>query len=79
MGVRALVKAEQASLTSSELTSAAAGLMASEPEGLLQRIIAHFQHLFSCPSLETILPTMSQVLQITYFVQPLFGAPKPWT
>lgn len=61
VGVRELVEAEQASQISAELRGAAAGLMASEPEGLLQRIIAHFQHLFSCSSLDAVLPTMSQV------------------
>ncbi|KAK9857180.1 hypothetical protein WJX84_007612 [Apatococcus fuscideae] len=61
VGVRALVEGEQAWQASSELVSAAEGLIASEPQGLLQRVIAHFQHLFSCSSLDAVLPTMSQI------------------
>ena len=60
--VRQLVEFECSSLAAADTIAAAEGIVAADPDLLLHRIVAHFQHLFDCPSLEGILPALNQVL-----------------
>lgn len=46
------VSSEAASLAAQEVLSAAKGVMASQPEGLLQRLVAHVQKLLDARELE---------------------------
>eukprot|EP00884_Botryococcus_braunii_P006226 jgi/Botrbrau1/15604/Bobra.0264s0004.1 len=58
--VRQLVAAERSSLEAAD-TIAAAQEAVEGGNSLLARIVAHFQHLFSCPSLPSVLPAINQV------------------
>ena len=59
--VRQLVEHERNSLAAADTIAAAEHVVASQPDVLLHRIVAHFQHLFSCPRLEGVLPALNQV------------------
>lgn len=59
--VRQLVEHERNSLAAADTIAAAEQVVAAEPDVLLHRIVGHFQHLFSCPRLEGVLPALNQV------------------
>lgn len=59
--VRHLVEYERSSLAAADTIKAAQGVVASQPDTLLHRIVSQFQHLFDCPRLEGVLPAMNQV------------------
>ena len=59
--VQQLVEHERNSLAAADTIAAAEQVVASQPDVLLHRIVAHFQHLFSCPRLEGVLPALNQV------------------
>ena len=59
--VRQLVEHERNSLAAADTIAAAQEVVASQPDVLLHRIVAHFQHLFSCPRLDSVLPALNQV------------------
>ena len=59
--VRHLVEYERNSLAAADTIAAAEGVVAAQPDVLLHRIVAQFQHLFDCPRLEGVLPTLNQV------------------
>ena len=59
--MRHLVEYERSSLVAADTIAAAEGVVAADPDLLLHRIVAQFQHLFDCPRLEGILPALNQV------------------
>ena len=59
--VRHLVEYERNSLAAADTIAAAEGVVAAQPEVLLHRIVAQFQHLFDCHRLEGVLPALNQV------------------
>lgn len=59
--VRQLVDVERAALGTQETLKAAEGLVASQPDVLVHRIVHHFMHLFDCARMEGVLPRMNQV------------------
>ncbi|KAK9820170.1 hypothetical protein WJX72_007055 [[Myrmecia] bisecta] len=59
--VRHLVDQERHSLQAADTIAAAKDLLQAQPEVLLHRIVAHFQHLFDCRQLDGVLPAMNQV------------------
>lgn len=59
--VRHLVEYERSSLAAADTIAAAEGVVAADPDLLLHRIVAQFQHLFDCPRLEGVLPALNQV------------------
>ena len=59
--VRELVEAEHRRAAAADTIAAAEGLVRGDAEGLLQRIVAYFQELFSVPQMEGVLTAMSQV------------------
>ena len=59
--VRDLVESEHRSAALVDTLAAAEGLARSDGEGLLQRIVSHFQQLFSVPSIQGALPAMNEV------------------
>lgn len=52
--------AERSSLEAAD-TIAAAQEAVEGGSSLLARVVAHFQHLFACPTLEGVLPALNQV------------------
>lgn len=64
--VQALVKKEQLRAAAADTIAAAEGLVSTNAEALLERIVAHFQHLFSVQRLEGVLPAMNQVHRTTH-------------
>ena len=58
----ALVEAEHRSAALADTLAAAERLARGDGEGLLRRIISHFQHLFAVPSIEGVLTAINQVL-----------------
>ncbi len=61
LAVQSLVQVEARAAAAGVALSAAEGLLASQPEELLQRIVRHFQKLFDCAQLEAVLPVMNKV------------------
>lgn len=59
--VRHLVEYERNSLAAADTIAAAEGVVAAQPDVLLHRIVAQFQHLFDCHRLEGVLPALNQV------------------
>lgn len=59
--VRDLVEVEHRSAALVDTLAAAEGLARTDGEGLLQRIVSHFQQLFSVPRIHGVLPAMNQV------------------
>ena len=59
--VRALVDAEHRSAALADTLAAAERLARGDGEGLLQRIVSHFQNLFAVPSIEGVLTAINQV------------------
>jgi len=59
--VRNLVEAQQRSATITDTLAAAEGLVRGDGEGLLQRILSHFQQLFAVPRIEGVLTAINQV------------------
>lgn len=59
--VRHLVEYERTSLAAADTIAAAEGAVAAQPDVLLHRIVAQFQHLFDCHRLEGVLPALNQV------------------
>lgn len=59
--VKHLVEYERSSLAAADTIAAAEGVVAADPDLLLHRIVAQFQHLFDCPKLEGVLPALNQV------------------
>jgi hypothetical protein len=59
--VRHLVEYERNSLAAADTIAAAEGVVAAQPDVLLHRIVAQFQHLFDCHHLEGVLPALNQV------------------
>ena len=59
--VRELVEAEHRRAAAADTMAAAESLVRGDGEGLLQRIVAYFQELFSVPQMEGVLTAMSQV------------------
>ena len=59
--VRELVEAEHRRAAAADTMAAAESLVRGDGEGLLRRIIAYFQELFSVPQMEGVLTAMSQV------------------
>lgn len=64
--MRHLVEYERSSLAAADTIAAAEGVVAADPDLLLHRIVAQFQHLFDCPRLEGILPALNQVPSARY-------------
>ena len=60
--VRALVEAEHRSAVLADTLAVAERLARGDGEGLLQRIVSHFQHLFAVPSIEGVVTAINQVL-----------------
>ena len=60
--VMELVEAEHRRATAADTMAAAGSLVRGDGEGLLHRIVAYFQDLFSVPQMEGVLTAMSQVL-----------------
>lgn len=59
--VRELVEAEHRRAAAADTMAAAESLVRGDGKGLLQRIVAYFQELFSVPQMEGVLTAMSQV------------------
>jgi len=59
--VRHLIEYERNSLAAADTIAAAEGVVAAQPDVLLHRIVAQFQHLFDCHRLEGVLPALNQV------------------
>ena len=59
--VKHLVECERSGLAAADTIAAAQGVVATDPDLLLHRIVAQFQHLFDCPRLEGVLPALNQV------------------
>lgn len=59
--VKYLVEYERSSLAAADTIAAAEGVVAADPDLLLHRIVAQFQHLLDCPKLEGVLPALNQV------------------
>ena len=70
--VRHLVEYERSSLAAADTIAAAEGVVAADPDLLLHRIVAQFQHLFDCPRLQGVLPALNQVDDA-----PLLTTPNP--
>ena len=60
--VRDLVEAEHRSAAITDTVAAAVGLVRGDGEGLLQRILSHFQQLFAVPHIEGVLTAINQVI-----------------
>ena len=60
--VQGLVEAEHRSAVLADTLAVAERLARGDGEGLLQRIVSHFQHLFAVPSIEGVLTAINQVL-----------------
>ncbi len=60
--VRDLVAAEHRSAAIMDTLAAAEGLVRGDGEGLLQRILSHFQQLFAVPRIEGVLTAINQVI-----------------
>ena len=73
--VRHLVEYERTSLAAADTIAAAEGVVAAQPDVLLHRIVAQFQHLFDCHRLEGVLPALNQVR--CSFLCPHCGKPLP--
>lgn len=52
---------ERHSLAAADTIAAAKDIVHTQPDVLLHRFVAQFQHLFDCPRLEGVLPAMNQV------------------
>ena len=59
--MRHLVELECHSLAAAGTITAAQDILHTQPDVLLHRVVAQFQHLFDCPRLEGVLPAMNQV------------------
>lgn len=59
--IQRLVRSEARHQEASDTVRAAEGLTARQPQELLQRLVAHFQHLFDCPTLDGTVTRMNQV------------------
>lgn len=60
--VRGLVEAEHRSAALADTLAAAERLARGDGDGLLQRIVSHFQQLFAVPSIEGVLTAINQVI-----------------
>lgn len=58
--MRQLVEHESQSLLAVETIRGAADSLTCSPETLVNKIVQHFQKLFSCPQIEGIIPCMSK-------------------
>ena len=56
-----LCELERQVLHSREVVAAAEAVLAADPHPLLHRTVTQFQQLFTCPSLEGVLPAMSRL------------------
>lgn len=74
--VRHLIEYERNSLAAADTIAAAEGVVAAQPDVLLHRIVAQFQHLFDCHRLEGVLPALNQV-RSSFFLYPYCGKPLP--
>jgi len=73
--VRHLVEYERNSLAAADTIAAAQGVIVAQPDVLLHRIVAQFQHLFDCPRLEGVLPALNQVSHSNLSLGKLFQFP----
>ena len=55
-----LVELERAALHSKEVLQAAEAVLVAQPDLLINRIVRQFQELFSCKTLEGVLPCMNK-------------------
>ena len=60
--VRDLIEAEHRSAAITDTLAAAEGLVRGDGEGLLQRILSHFQQLFAVTRIEGVLAAINQVI-----------------
>lgn len=65
--VQQLVRSEARFLEASDTVRAAEGLTAQQPQELLHRLVAHFQHLFDCPTFGGTITRMNQVWPFLVF------------
>ena len=56
------MEAEHRSAALADTLAAAERLVRGDGEGLLQRIVSHFQQLFAVPSIEGVLTAINQVI-----------------
>jgi hypothetical protein len=59
--VQELLQVEMDAIAAADVVAAAKGLMATQPDGLLQRLVAQVQQLFEVPSVEGLPAAVNRV------------------